>query len=39
MDPSVIAVDDLLHPGADVTAVAKFDGSRYVARSLTVNSR
>jgi len=39
LDPSAIAVDDQLRPGVDVTAVAKFDGSRYVARSLTVNSR
>jgi hypothetical protein len=39
LDPSVISVDDQLHPGADVTTVAKFDGTRYVARSLTVNSR
>ena len=38
LDP-VIAVDDRLHPGADVTAVTNFDGTRYVARSLTVNSR
>jgi hypothetical protein len=39
LDPSVIAVDDRLRTGADVSAVANFDGSRYVARSLTVNSR
>jgi hypothetical protein len=39
LDPSVISVDDQLRPGADVTTVAKFDGTRYVARSLTVNSR
>jgi len=39
LDPSVVAVDDRLRTGADVTTVAKFDGSRYVARTLTVNSR
>ena len=39
LDPSAISVDDQLRPGADVTTVAKFDGTRYVARSLTVNSR
>ena len=39
LDPSVITVDDRLRAGADVSAVANFDGSRYVARNLTVNSR
>lgn len=39
LDPSAIAVDDRLHPGVDITAVANFDGMRYVARSLTVNSK
>lgn len=39
LDPTVISVDDQLRPGADVTTVANFDGTRYVARSLTVNSR
>ncbi len=39
LDPSAITVDDRLHTGADVTTVANFDGSRYVARTLTVNSR
>ena len=39
LDPSAIAVDERLHPGADVTAVANYDGSRYVARSLVVNSK
>jgi len=38
LDPSVITIDDRLRSGADVTTVANFDGSRYVARSLTVNS-
>ena len=39
LDPSRITVDDRLHLGADVTTVANFDGTRYVARTLTVNSR
>jgi Domain of unknown function (DUF5666) len=39
LDPTVITVDDGLHAGADVTTVARFDGSRYVARTLTVDSR
>ncbi|MGA9390835.1 MAG: hypothetical protein WBV69_10350 [Candidatus Sulfotelmatobacter sp.] len=39
LDPSRVAVDDRLHIGADVSTVANFDGSRYVARSLTVNSQ
>jgi len=39
VDPSVISIDERLHPGADITTVASFDGSRYVARTLTVNSR
>jgi hypothetical protein len=39
LDPSAIAIDDRLRAGADVSTVANFDGSRYVARSLTVNSR
>ncbi len=39
LDPSVITFDERLHPGAEVTTVAKFDGSRYVARTLTVDSK
>ncbi len=39
LDPAAITVDDGLHAGAEVTTVARFDGSRYVARTLTVNSR
>ncbi len=38
LDPSVITFDERLRPGAEVTTVAEFDGSRYVARTLTVNS-
>lgn len=39
LDPSAITVDDRLKLGADVTTVANFNGTRYVARSLTINSR
>jgi hypothetical protein len=38
-DPSTLAIDDKLHPGADVSALANFDGTHYVARSLTINSQ
>ncbi len=38
LDPSVITFDERLRPGAEVTTVAEFDGSRYVARTLTVKS-
>ena len=39
LDPAAITVDDGLHAGANVSSVARCDGSRYVARTLTVNSR
>ncbi len=39
LDPSVTAVDDSLRQAADVTIQTRFDGGRYVARSITVNSR
>jgi hypothetical protein len=39
LDPSTISIDDRLRPGADVTTVANFDGTRYTAKNLTVNSR
>lgn len=39
LNPSVAVDADSLRPGTDVTAVANFDGSHYVARSLTINSR
>jgi hypothetical protein len=38
-DPSVVAADDNLRQAADVTVLARFDGDRYVARSVTVNSQ
>jgi Domain of unknown function (DUF5666) len=37
-DPSVIT-DDNLRQANDVTVLTRFDGSRYVARSVTVNSQ
>ena len=39
LDPSVVGVDDNLRPPADVTVLTRFQGNRYVARSVTVNSR
>jgi len=38
LDPYA-APDDNLHPGVVVTVVANFEGSRYVARSLTIDSQ
>lgn len=31
--------DDNLHPGAEVTAVTDFENARYVAQSITINSK
>jgi hypothetical protein len=39
LDPSVEGVDDNLRPSAEVTVLTRFQGDRYVARSVTVNSR
>jgi hypothetical protein len=38
LDPALVAVDDKVREAADVSVVTRFDGSRYVAQSLTVNS-
>jgi hypothetical protein len=38
IDSSLLPVDDSLRPGVDVIVVSRFDGNRYVARSMTVNS-
>ena len=38
LDPSLAAVDDSLRPGTEITVLARFDGSRYVASTVTVNS-
>lgn len=34
-----ITPDENLHPGTTVTAVTDYDGTRYVARNLTINSQ
>jgi hypothetical protein len=39
LDSPDVKVDDSLRPAADVTVLARFDGNRYVARSVTVNAR
>lgn len=38
-DPAVVAADDTLRQAADVTVLTRFDGNRYMARSVTVNSQ
>ena len=37
-DPSVISVDSDLRQGADVTVLTRFDGTRYLAQNVTINS-
>jgi hypothetical protein len=37
-DPDLLAIGDSLRPGVDVTVLTRFEGNRYVARSLTINS-
>jgi hypothetical protein len=37
-DSGVLAIDDGVHPGVDVTVLTRFEGNRYVARSLTINA-
>jgi len=39
VDPSLPGVDENLRPAADVTVLTRFEGNKYVARSLTVNSQ
>jgi Domain of unknown function (DUF5666) len=39
LDPSAAGVDDNLRPAAEVTVLTRFQGNRYVARSITVNSQ
>jgi hypothetical protein len=34
-----ITPNENLHPGALITVVADFDGSRYLARNLSINSQ
>jgi hypothetical protein len=38
VDPSLLSADDSLHEASNITVLARFDGHRYVARNLTVNS-
>lgn len=38
VDPAVMPADNVLQEASDVTILARFDGSRYVARTVTVNS-
>jgi hypothetical protein len=37
LDPSLIPADDSLRPGVDVTVLSRFDGRKYVARTVTMN--
>jgi hypothetical protein len=39
LDPALLPTDDGLRPGAGVTVLSRFDGTRYVARTVTVNSQ
>ena len=39
LDQSAGTVDDNLRQGANVSVIARFDGDRYVARSVTINSQ
>ncbi len=38
-DPTALGVDERLRPAADVSVLTRFDGNRYVARSVTVTSQ
>jgi hypothetical protein len=38
-DPAVVTADSRLRQASDVTVLTRFDGSRYVANSVTVNSQ
>jgi hypothetical protein len=38
LDPSVMTIDESVRPSVDVTVLTRFQGNRYVARSITVNS-
>jgi uncharacterized protein DUF5666 len=38
LDQNAVAIDENLRPGAYVTVVTRFDGSRYVARNLSIDS-
>jgi hypothetical protein len=36
LDPANVTVDDRVRPGADVTAQTNFDGTKYIAKSVTL---
>jgi hypothetical protein len=36
-DSGILAIDENVHPGVDVTILTRFEGNRYVARNLTIN--
>lgn len=38
VDPTVVGVDENVRPSAEVTVVTRFEGNRYMARSIKVNS-
>jgi hypothetical protein len=38
LDPSVLTIDESVRPSVDVTVLTRFEGNRYVARIITVNS-
>ena len=38
LDPSLVEMSDNLRPSSDVTVLTRFEGNRYVAHSVTVNS-
>ena len=37
-DPDVMAINDGLRPGVGVTILTRFEGNRYIARSLTIDA-
>ena len=39
IDPSRVTIDDSIHQGVDVSVLTQFENNRYVARSVTVNTR
>jgi hypothetical protein len=39
LDPTAVSVDESLHQGAEISVLARFDGDRYTARTVTVTSR
>jgi hypothetical protein len=39
LDPSNVTVDDRLRPGANVSTETNFDGTKYIAKSVTITPR